>query len=43
MSLRDLLERRERAGERENSSVGEKEGMKALGSLGVEVRDRQEL
>ena len=39
VSLRDLLERRER----ENSSVGEKEGMKALGSLGVEVRDLQEL
>ena len=43
MSLRDLLDLLGRAGEKENSSVGEKEGMKALGSLGVEVRDLQEL
>ena len=43
MSLRDLLDLLEGEGEKENSSVGEKDGMKALGSLGVEVRDRQEL
>lgn len=42
VSLSDLRDSLERAGDRENSSVGEKEGMKALGSLGVEVRDRQE-
>ena len=33
----------ERWGDRENSSAGEKEGRAALDSLGVEVRDLQEL